>query len=128
MSFLCPLSLLDEAAADGSNLLWAQPYAPSPLVHGEFRDRGVMVGMNGQTLSESEIKGRGVNISLQDGRLEVRVPLGASGGHIKVCKLSFPTPQAVSTSLRIGLMCFPPPRVGLYGACTASPCQWICSL
>ena len=42
--------------------------------------------MNGQTLSESETKERGFKISLKEERVEVRVPLGAHGGHLKVHK------------------------------------------
>ncbi|XP_075968411.1 uncharacterized protein LOC142971677 [Anarhichas minor] len=72
---------LNEATADGSDLLWTAPYVPSALVHGRFRDRGLSVGVNGQTLSENEKSG--FNISLQEGRVEVRIPTGAHGGHIK---------------------------------------------
>ncbi|XP_031706819.1 uncharacterized protein LOC116385461 [Anarrhichthys ocellatus] len=74
---------LNEATADGSDLLWTAPYVPSVLVHGRFRDRGLSVGVNGQTLSESENEKSGFNISLQEGRVEVRIPAGAHGGHIK---------------------------------------------
>ncbi|XP_076580446.1 uncharacterized protein LOC143316722 isoform X2 [Chaetodon auriga] len=74
---------LYEATADGADLLWTVPYILSPLVHGQFRDRGVRVGASSQALSESENKERGFKMGLQEGRLEVRIPLGAYGGHIQ---------------------------------------------
>uniref|UniRef100_A0A3Q3H0W8 Uncharacterized LOC109980733 n=1 Tax=Labrus bergylta TaxID=56723 RepID=A0A3Q3H0W8_9LABR len=76
----CPLN---DAAADGPDLLWAVPLILSPLVHGQFKDKGVRIGMNGQSLTESEFKERGFKMGLQEGRVEVRIPLGDSGGHIR---------------------------------------------
>uniref|UniRef100_A0AAQ6IIA4 ZP domain-containing protein n=2 Tax=Anabas testudineus TaxID=64144 RepID=A0AAQ6IIA4_ANATE len=74
---------LNEAAVDGDDLLWTVPYILSPLVHGQLRDRGTIFGVNSQTLSESQIKERGYKIRLREGRVEVRIPTGARGGHIK---------------------------------------------
>ncbi|XP_062240526.1 uncharacterized protein LOC133950292 [Platichthys flesus] len=75
--------VLNEATADGLDLLWTLPFILSPLVHGPFGDRGVRVGVHGRALSESDAKERRYKIGLKEGRVEVRIPTGASGGHIK---------------------------------------------
>nr|XP_008281070.1 PREDICTED: uncharacterized protein LOC103358044 [Stegastes partitus] len=67
ISVTCALS---EATADGSDLLWTVPYAVSPLVHGQFRDRGVRIDVNGHFLSESDIAERGYKVALREGRVE----------------------------------------------------------
>ncbi|CAJ1086213.1 uncharacterized protein LOC117807603 isoform X1 [Xyrichtys novacula] len=76
----CPLN---EATEDGSNLLWVVPYNLSPLVHGEFKDKGVRIMVNSQVLRESDFKERGFQMGLQEGRTELRIPVGADGGHMK---------------------------------------------
>lgn len=76
----------DEASADGPDLVWAVPHILSPLVHGGFRDRGMRVGVGSWTLSEWDIKERGYVIGLREGQVEVRIPIGAQGGHITVYK------------------------------------------
>uniref|UniRef100_A0A665VA21 ZP domain-containing protein n=1 Tax=Echeneis naucrates TaxID=173247 RepID=A0A665VA21_ECHNA len=73
----------NKATTDGPDLLWTVPFVLSPLIHGKFRDRGMWVGVNGKALADSEIKKRRYKIRLQEGQVEVRIPTGAPGGHIK---------------------------------------------
>lgn len=70
--------------ADGTDLLWTVPFILSPLVIGQFRDRGTRIGVNGHILSEPESKERGFKVSLQGERVEIRIPVGVNGGHLKV--------------------------------------------
>ncbi|XP_034532827.1 uncharacterized protein LOC117807603 isoform X2 [Notolabrus celidotus] len=80
ITVVCPLN---EATADGSHLLWMVPYNLSLLVHGPFRDRGVRIIVNSQALNESDFQERGFKMGLQEGRVELGIPLGTHGGHIK---------------------------------------------
>lgn len=79
-----PFTSTDDATVDQSDLLWTLPLVPSPLVHGLFKYKGVTFGVDGRAFSESDIEQGGYKISLQRRRVEVRIPTGASGVHVKV--------------------------------------------
>lgn len=64
--------------------MWTVPYILFPLVSGTFRDKGVRLAVDGQMLSDSEIKERGFKISLLGGKVDIRVPLGGNSGNVKV--------------------------------------------
>lgn len=83
-SHMSPFLPSDQAAAEGSGLVWTVPRGLSPLVHGQFKDRGVRFGINSQALNESESKEQGYKVDLRDGRVEVRILPGALGRHTKV--------------------------------------------
>ncbi|KAM6908868.1 uncharacterized protein FYW49_012726 [Xenentodon cancila] len=74
---------MNVPTTDGSDLLWTVPYVISPLVQGQFGHRGVRVGMSGQALSGSEIQERGYRIGLREGQVEMRIPAGVQGAHVK---------------------------------------------
>ncbi|KAK6292041.1 hypothetical protein J4Q44_G00378260 [Coregonus suidteri] len=90
---------MNEATVDGAHLLWPVPHVLSPLVHGRFRDRGMRIGVETLALSESVIKERGYEISLTDGVVEVSVPFGAEGTHVKSGVLEGQYSQSVSVDL-----------------------------
>nr|XP_043876675.1 uncharacterized protein LOC122766112 [Solea senegalensis] len=90
---------LDEATADGSELLWTVPFIPSPLVRGQFRSRGVRVGISGEALSESDMKEKQYKINLQQRQVEVRIPVGAPDGHIKSGVVKGQYSQSISVDL-----------------------------
>ncbi|KAM9717687.1 uncharacterized protein ACNS7B_021299 isoform 2-T2 [Menidia menidia] len=75
--------VLNEALADGSDLLWAVPQVPSAVVEGQVTDGGVRFGVDGQALSESDLRERGYRVGLRGGKVEVRIPAGAPDGHMK---------------------------------------------
>ncbi|XP_056156174.1 uncharacterized protein LOC130130490 [Lampris incognitus] len=75
--------MLNEATVDGSSLVWRVPRVLSSLVRAGFRDRGMRVGVASEVLSERDLKERRYQIDLKEGLVEVRIPLGARGGHIK---------------------------------------------
>ncbi|XP_054603760.2 uncharacterized protein [Nothobranchius furzeri] len=87
--------VLNEATADGSDLLWTVPYFIPPLVHGESRDRGVSVRVNNQALRDES----GYRISLQEGRAELRVSAGALGGHVQSSVVRGQYSQSMSVDL-----------------------------
>ncbi|XP_055757053.1 uncharacterized protein LOC129835438 [Salvelinus fontinalis] len=90
---------MNEATVDGAHLLWPVPHVLSPLVHGRFRDRGMRIGVETLALSESVIKDRGYEIGLRDGVVEVSVPFGAEGTHVKSGVLEGQYSQSLSVDL-----------------------------
>lgn len=68
-------------------MLWTVPHILSPLVSGAFRDKGMRMAVDGQMLSESEIKEKGFNMNLGEGRVKVTVPLEGDNVLLEVIKL-----------------------------------------
>uniref|UniRef100_A0A3P8UI34 Uncharacterized LOC103386730 n=2 Tax=Cynoglossus semilaevis TaxID=244447 RepID=A0A3P8UI34_CYNSE len=92
---------LNDATVDQSDLLWTLPLVPSPLVHGLFKYKGVTFGVDGRAFSESDIEQGGYKISLQRRRVEVRIPTGASGVHVKSVVVQGRYSQSISVDLSI---------------------------
>ncbi|XP_033181619.1 uncharacterized protein LOC117152772 [Mastacembelus armatus] len=89
----------NQATAEGSDLVWTVPYNLSPLVHGQFRDRGLRFGVNGEALTESQNNERGYKIVLEGEQVKVRIPTGAHDGHIKSGVLRGLYSQSMSVDL-----------------------------
>ncbi|XP_035267189.1 uncharacterized protein LOC118224108 isoform X2 [Anguilla anguilla] len=74
---------MNKATMDGEHIVGTFPQVLSPLVSGSFRDRGIWIGVDTRLLNECSIKEFGYKIGLQNGVVQVRIPFGAKGVHIK---------------------------------------------
>lgn len=98
---------------DGPHLLWTAPHVLTPLVSGRFRSTGMRVGVNSAAQSD-------VRMGVKEGRVEVRVPVAAVDGHVKVRRHR--DAPAARGFLIPRLF-----RVVSHGGATASRCRWSCS-
>ncbi|XP_061091892.1 uncharacterized protein LOC133124589 isoform X2 [Conger conger] len=74
---------MNKATTDGEHIVGTFPQVLSPLVEGRFMDRGMWFGMDTHLLSECSMKELGYKTGLQNGVVEIRIPLGAKGVYIK---------------------------------------------
>ncbi|KAG7464644.1 hypothetical protein MATL_G00167800 [Megalops atlanticus] len=79
-SVACPMN---EATVDGDDMVVTFPQVLPPLVQGRPREGWVGVGIGAHLLSECSVQERGYKIRAQDGAVEVRIPVGAKGMHVK---------------------------------------------
>uniref|UniRef100_A0AAY5KC67 ZP domain-containing protein n=1 Tax=Esox lucius TaxID=8010 RepID=A0AAY5KC67_ESOLU len=92
----CPLN---EATAEGARLLWSAPHVLTPLVRERPRNWGMRMGVETLVLGECAVKDRGYQLRLSDGLMEVSVPFGAEGTHIKSGVLDGRYSQSASMDL-----------------------------
>ncbi|KAJ8276108.1 hypothetical protein COCON_G00078600 [Conger conger] len=80
ISVACPIN---QAVMDDGHVLWTFPKILPPLVHAGYSAWAASVGVEGRLVSDCVLQQRDYGVRVQDRTVEIRIPFGAEGGHVK---------------------------------------------